>query len=738
MSSRSGAWNRGNATSPTRMTGCVSSRSWRDRTMIEVLMSNYLTPKYDRLHGPLRALLDDTMTDWRRERPDLEFDGDGHVPAPRPARCALAIRGIDEAVRRPRASPSASSTCSRRCAAPGAGTDPHARRPSRRVAMVSPAGMTNRLDRLERAGLVYRATPTRHDRRGSLVTLTPDGHASPTGAIEDLVAAEAARRRRRVRDRASPLRPRPSTSCSEPLRRRRLIGGRTRRRSPSSTPATVRGSWTQRHPPSPLAYAWPLSVAPGEPVALHAAGPAVPRGRDRRPHRRAPRRRLDGRVSTSSPTPIPATPRRTDAAGRPRSRSRSARLAQRLLRGRARDRSRAASRTRRSRSSWSAASTPDPDRPLLALCTNTYNAYNDFGGRNLYEGGTQVSFLRPLAKGLLRKPAGPGEPRHRARPARSPASATTSPTCVSTSSPSGAGRHGWPNYELGFVRWAERNGYDLDYAVNADLEDPATLADRRAVPLGGSRRVLVGADARHGRGLHPRRRQRAVPLRQHRRSGRCASTDDGADHGRVQGPLRAGPGVRHRPPGRAHVDVVRPPGRAAGEHDDRRELRPRRLPPHRADRRVRRRRVHGLPTRTTGSSTGTDATYGDLIGRDSVIVGYECDGCDFTIRDGVPTPDGLRRHAGRLPHPRASRPAEHFDRTNAPRPPKGDAMQRARVHRVARVRRAGTGRRRRARARPLHDGRARARRLRVHRRHHRLGVGPDRRRSRRRADHPRT
>ncbi len=41
------------------------------------------------------------------------------------------------------------------------------------------------------------------------------------------------------------------------------------------------------------------------------------------------------------------------------------------------------------------------------------------------------------------------------------------------------GSAGWPNYELPFVRWAERNGYDLDYAVNADLEDPATLADRR-------------------------------------------------------------------------------------------------------------------------------------------------------------------------------------------------------------------------------------------------------------------
>ena len=40
------------------------------------------------------------------------------------------------------------------------------------------------------------------------------------------------------------------------------------------------------------------------------------------------------------------------------------------------------------------AAQPDPDRPLIALCTNTYNAYNDFGGHNLYDGGTVVSFAR--------------------------------------------------------------------------------------------------------------------------------------------------------------------------------------------------------------------------------------------------------------------------------------------------------------------------------------------------------
>lgn len=49
-----------------------------------------------------------------------------------------------------------------------------------------------------------------------------------------------------------------------------------------------------------------------------------------------------------------------------------------------------------------------PDRPLIALTTNTWNAYNDVAGTNLYNGGTHASFVRPLAPGFLRKPDGPG------------------------------------------------------------------------------------------------------------------------------------------------------------------------------------------------------------------------------------------------------------------------------------------------------------------------------------------
>jgi hypothetical protein len=59
--------------------------------------------------------------------------------------------------------------------------------------------------------------------------------------------------------------------------------------------------------------------------------------------------------------------------------------------------------------------------------------------------------------------------------------------------------------------------------------------------------------------------------------------------------------------------------------------------------------------------------YGDLVGADPVAVGYECDGCEFEVRDGVPLPtgrDGTPTDFEIL----AVAPAEPFDHHNAPRP----------------------------------------------------------------------
>ncbi|HCH80191.1 MAG TPA: hypothetical protein DFK16_05445, partial [Acidimicrobiaceae bacterium] len=43
-------------------------------------------------------------------------------------------------------------------------------------------------------------------------------------------------------------------------------------------------------------------------------------------------------------------------------------------------------------------------RAVLVLATNTWNAYNTWGGKSLYTGGHQVSFRRPWARGMLDRP----------------------------------------------------------------------------------------------------------------------------------------------------------------------------------------------------------------------------------------------------------------------------------------------------------------------------------------------
>ena len=42
---------------------------------------------------------------------------------------------------------------------------------------------------------------------------------------------------------------------------------------------------------------------------------------------------------------------------------------------------------------------------LLVIATNTYNAYNNWGGKSLYTGGRRVSFRRPFGRGMIDRPA---------------------------------------------------------------------------------------------------------------------------------------------------------------------------------------------------------------------------------------------------------------------------------------------------------------------------------------------
>ena len=65
---------------------------------------------------------------------------------------------------------------------------------------------------------------------------------------------------------------------------------------------------------------------------------------------------------------------------------------------------------------------------------------------------------------------------------------------------------------------------------------------------------------------------------------------------------------------------------------------------------------------------GTGLGYGDVLGAGATVVGYECDGCVFTYRDGLPYPTGEDGTPSTF-EILGTCPTRHFTRETAPRPP---------------------------------------------------------------------
>jgi hypothetical protein len=118
---------------------------------------------------------------------------------------------------------------------------------------------------------------------------------------------------------------------------------------------------------------------------------------------------------------------------------------------------------------------------LLVLATNTYNAYNAWGGRSLYTGGKRVSFRRPFGRGMISRAPTDRDDR-KARPTRWGEEPDVDGDVYQRyrfghGLPGYMSSAGWFTYERRFVEWAEHNGFELDYAISADLEEHADVVD---------------------------------------------------------------------------------------------------------------------------------------------------------------------------------------------------------------------------------------------------------------------
>ena len=316
-------------------------------------------------------------------------------------------------------------------------------------------------------------------------------------------------------------------------------------------------------------------------------------------------------------------------------------------------------------------------RMLMVLGTNTWLAYNDFGGSNLYTGSTHASWERPLYAGFLAKPPGAGRRVAVMNPPDERMAAHIGYIALEHLS-GWTGSAGWPNYEAPFLAWAENAGYAIDVATNADLERHPDLLDGVTLMLSVGHDEYWSSPQRDTVEAHVARGGNLAVL-----SGNTCFWQ-----------------VRYEDDGRTMVGYKQQYERDPVWGTDQQHL----LTSIWSDRAIGRpettltgvsfnrggyARIGRRVPRGSGGYTvhrpnhwvfdGCHFEWGDLLGARSTVVGYECDGCEFTLVDGLPVPthtDGCPDDFEIL----ATSPASPFDRRTALRPVREGALSEIEFH----------------------------------------------------------
>jgi DNA-binding MarR family transcriptional regulator len=136
----------------------------------------------------LRDEVDDLVTSWRAQRPDLDVQ-----PMQVLSRISRLARHLDRARRTAFAAHGLEAWGFDVLSALRRQGPPYQLSPGALLhpTLVTSGTMTNRIDRLAAAGLVHRL-PDPQDKRGVLVRLTPQGLAKVDGALSNLLRSEEA------------------------------------------------------------------------------------------------------------------------------------------------------------------------------------------------------------------------------------------------------------------------------------------------------------------------------------------------------------------------------------------------------------------------------------------------------------------------------------------------------------------------------------------------------------------
>jgi hypothetical protein len=234
-----------------------------------------------------------------------------------------------------------------------------------------------------------------------------------------------------------------------------------------------------------------------------------------------------------------------------------------------------------------------------------------------------------------------------------------------------AGSAGWPDWEDPFLRWAEAEGIEVGVCANADLERHPEVLDGAALYLS------VGHDEYWSAGMRDTVEDFVAAggnaaffsgntsLWQVRLEGDEGEVMVGYKNQFKRDPLYGTDRQAEVTTLWSDVLLERPENHLTGVSFIRGGY-------HRIGRNVAR----GLGGYTVHRPDhwifeGTGLGYGDVLGAEATVVGYECDGCAFTYRDGLPYPtgeDGTPAGFEIL----GTCPTRHFTHDTAPRPPAPD------------------------------------------------------------------
>ena len=285
-------------------------------------------------------------------------------------------------------------------------------------------------------------------------------------------------------------------------------------------------------------------------------------------------------------------------------------------------------------------------RLLLVSSTGTWCAYNDWGGSNHYEGitGSQgtdyspiLSLERPLARGFVVLPkdapraALATPPRHDA-----PVSYPHMDWAYDTGHSKKYASAGWASYERHFMNWALRAGFQVDITTQFDLQyRPDEIADYPCLVFIGhdeywswEMRDTVdtyvregGKVARFAGNFMWQTRLEAEGQRQVCYKYRASGEDPQRDTNRITTSWEASEIAR---PGALTFGLNATRGVYAGWGG------------------CTAFGAGGFPIYRPGhwAFEGTGLGYGDVLGAESRIFGYEVDGLDYVIRNGLPFPSG--------------------------------------------------------------------------------------------------